>query len=130
AIPPLPISPLFPYTTLFRSIQAFDSVYIDVVITLFMFLAGINFAMHFRLLSGDRKTFFRNRETRFYTLITVISIIIVSSSLAIFNNYSIGSALRYGSFRSEERRVGKEWTSSLSPSYQSRELYETSVRFG
>src|SRR5699024_9847156 len=87
------------FSTKNASIQAFDSVYIDVVITLFMFLAGINFAMHFRLLSGDRKTFFRNRETRFYTLITVISIIIVSSSLAIFNNYSIGSALRYGSFQ-------------------------------
>ena len=87
------------FSTKNASIQAFDSVYIDTVITLFMFLAGINFAMHFRLLRGDKESFFNNRETRFYTLITAISIVIISASLWIFDQYSIGSALRYGSFQ-------------------------------
>jgi trk system potassium uptake protein TrkH len=87
------------FSTRNASIQAFDSVYIDTVITIFMFLAGINFAMHFRLLKGDTKSFFNNRETRFYTLITAISIIFISASLWIFDEYSIGSALRYGAFQ-------------------------------
>lgn len=87
------------FSTKDASIQAFDSVYIDSVITLFMFLAGISFAMHFRLLRGDTKSFFNNRETRFYTLITLISISIISLSLWLFNEYSVGDALRYGSFQ-------------------------------
>ena len=46
------------FSTKDTSIAAFDSVYIDVIITLFMFLSGVNFAMHFRLLKGDLGTFF------------------------------------------------------------------------
>lgn len=87
------------FSTKNESIAAFDSVYIDVVITLFMFLAGINFAMHFRLLKGDTKSFFNNRETRFYTLTTGIAILILGFSLWMFDNYDLGSALRYGAFQ-------------------------------
>lgn len=87
------------FSTKNASIQGFDSVYIDWVITFFMFMAGINFAMHFRLLRGDAESFFNNRETRFYTLITFIGIIGISASLWIFNNYPLMDALRYGAFQ-------------------------------
>lgn len=87
------------FSTKNGSIAAFDSVYVDIIITLFMFFAGINFAMHFRLMRGDTQSFFDNRETRFYTLITFIAIMVISFSLWLFDNYSIGSALRYGAFQ-------------------------------
>lgn len=87
------------FSTKDTSVSAFDSVYIDVVITLFMFLAGMNFALHFRLLRGDLPTFLENREVRFYSLITLGGILLISSSLWIFDDYSIGSALRYGAFQ-------------------------------
>lgn len=87
------------FSTKDTSIAAFDSVYVDAVITLFMFLAGINFAMHFRLLRGDTDSFFNNRETRFYSLITAIAIVAISGSLWLFNEYSIGDALQYGAFQ-------------------------------
>jgi trk system potassium uptake protein TrkH len=87
------------FSTKNASIAAFDSVYVDVIITLFMFLAGINFAMHYRLLRGDTKSFLANREMRFYTLITAIGIIVLSSSLWLFDEYSIGSSIRYGAFQ-------------------------------
>jgi len=87
------------FSTKSASIAAFDSVYVDTVITLFMFLAGINFAMHFRLLRGDTESFFNNRETRFYSLITAIAIVAISGSLWIFDEYSIGKALQYGAFQ-------------------------------
>ena len=64
-----------------------------------MFLAGINFAMHFRLLKGDYQSFLNNRETRFYTLITFIGIIGISFSLWYFDGRTILDALRYGSFQ-------------------------------
>lgn len=87
------------FSTKNNSIAAFDSVYVDTVITIFMFLAGINFAMHFRLLKGDTQSFFDNRETRFYALITGIAIVVLTLSLWLFDEYSIGSALRYGAFQ-------------------------------
>ncbi|NGP76775.1 TrkH family potassium uptake protein [Balneolaceae bacterium YR4-1] len=87
------------FSTKNSSIAAFDSVYVDVIIIIFMFLAGINFAMHFRLLKGDAESFFNNRETRFYSLITLVSIIVITLSLWFFDGYSIGSALRYGAFQ-------------------------------
>ncbi len=87
------------FSTKNASIAAFDSAYIDVIITLFMFLAGINFAMHFRLIKGDTESFFNNRETRFYTLIVLIGIIGISFSLWHFDGRPILDALRYGSFQ-------------------------------
>ncbi|MFO7847645.1 MAG: TrkH family potassium uptake protein [Balneolaceae bacterium] len=87
------------FSTLDNSVAGFDSVYIDVVITIFMFLAGINFALHYRLFTGDPKSFFSNREIRFYTLLTVLFIVGISGGLWIIDNYSIGDALRYGSFQ-------------------------------
>lgn len=87
------------FSTQNASVAGFDSVYVDVVITIFMFLAGINFAMHFRLFTGDLKSFLGNREIRFYSLMTVLFILGISGSLWIFENYSIGDALRFGSFQ-------------------------------
>lgn len=87
------------FSTKNASIAAFDSAYIDVVITLFMFLAGINFAMHFRLIKGNTQSFFNNREIRFYTLVTAISIVAISGSLWLLNEYDFGSALRSGAFQ-------------------------------
>ena len=87
------------FSTQNASVAGFDSVYVDVVITLFMFLAGINFAMHFRLFTGNYKSFFENREIRFYSLLTVLFIIAISGGLWLLDNYSLGDALRYGSFQ-------------------------------
>ena len=87
------------FSTKNGSIAGFDSVYIDMVITLFMFLAGINFAMHFRLLSGDVKSFFENREIRFYSLLTILFIVLVSGGLWLIDTYEFTDALRYGSFQ-------------------------------
>ncbi|MBD3615988.1 MAG: TrkH family potassium uptake protein [Gracilimonas sp.] len=87
------------FSTQNTSIQAFDSAYIDWVIIVFMFLAGINFAMHFRLFRGDAQSFFANREIRFYTLIIGIGILIISGSLLVIDKYPIFEALRYGAFQ-------------------------------
>lgn len=87
------------FSTKNASVAGFESLYVDMVIILFMFLAGINFAMHFKLFSGDAKGFFENREIRFYTLVTFLFIIAVSGALWLFDQYSFGDALRYGSFQ-------------------------------
>jgi trk system potassium uptake protein TrkH len=42
------------FSTKNASVAHFDSVYIDIVITVFMLLAGINFSLHYQLDAGDR----------------------------------------------------------------------------
>jgi trk system potassium uptake protein TrkH len=59
------------------SIMAYKSWIIDGIITLFMFLAGANFALHYRMLHSDRKALFRDPEFKFYTLIILASTAII-----------------------------------------------------
>lgn len=87
------------FSTKNASIAAFDSMYVDGVITLFMFLAGINFALHYRLFTGDPKPFLENRELRFYVLIIVIFIAGIVGGLYLTQKYSFGEAIQYGTFQ-------------------------------
>jgi len=59
------------------SIAAYKSEIIDAIITLFMFLAGANFALHYRMLNSDRKALFKDAEFRFYSLIIVAATAVV-----------------------------------------------------
>ncbi len=59
------------------SIMAYKSWIIDAIITLFCFLAGANFALHYRVLNSDRKALFRDPEFRFYTLIVLATTAII-----------------------------------------------------
>lgn len=87
------------FSTKNAGIQHFNSVYIDWITILFMFLAGINFAMHFRFIQGDREQFFSNKETRFYAIIILSGAIFISGSLWLLNDYPIFEALRHGVFQ-------------------------------
>jgi len=87
------------FSTKNDSVAGFDSVYIDTVIIIFMLLAGINFAMHFKLFKGDVGSFLKNREIRFYSLVIVSFTIAISAGLWVLQDYSIGEAIRYGSFQ-------------------------------
>ena len=54
------------FSTKNTSIAHFDSPYIDGVIIVFMFLAGINFSLHFQILKGNTLAFWRDAECRFF----------------------------------------------------------------
>lgn len=55
------------YSTKQNSIAAFNSPYIEYIITLFMFLAGINFTLLYLLfLKGNFKRLFQNTELHWY----------------------------------------------------------------
>jgi trk system potassium uptake protein TrkH len=60
-----------------QSIAAYKSGIIDAIITLFMFLAGANFALHYRMLNTDRKALFKDAEFRFYSLIVLVATAII-----------------------------------------------------
>ncbi len=87
------------FSTYDNSVAAFNSIYVEVIITIFMFFAGVSFALHFRLFRGEVKYFFSDREFRFYTIVVFAAILFVALELMIRDTYTIGESFRYASFQ-------------------------------
>lgn len=87
------------FSTIDSSIGGFKSAYFDAVITVFMFMAGINFALHYQLLKGNIKSILKDSEFRFYAGIVLAFIIFVVIDLKFFFHQSLLNAVRYGSFQ-------------------------------
>ncbi len=81
------------------SVGSFNSPLIDAVITIFMFLAGMNFVLLYWSLHGDFKKIARNSEFKFYFFINLIVIVAVSIELWFTMYPSFFEAIRYGSFQ-------------------------------
>jgi len=60
-----------------ESIAAYGAPVIEVIVVVFMFLAGANFALHYRTMYVDRKSLVRDPEFRFYAFLVAVSIVIV-----------------------------------------------------
>jgi trk system potassium uptake protein TrkH len=87
------------FSTKNASIAAFDSAYIHWVTIVFMYLAGINFSLHFRAASG-RPVYFRDHEWRFFTLVVLASAaVIMAINLASGSYSSLEPALRDSLFQ-------------------------------
>jgi len=62
------------FSTHTASLAHFDSLYIEAVVILFMFLAGANFSLHFRTLNGQPLACWKNEEFRVYLLTVLVFI--------------------------------------------------------
>jgi len=69
------------FSTRNNSIAAFDSVYVDVVIIVFMYLGGISFVLHYQLLKGNFSQLWKDRQTHFFTGLLLVSILLVTLSV-------------------------------------------------
>jgi len=78
------------FSTRTASIAGFNSVYIEVVITVFMFLAGANFALHYQALCGRFSAFWKNPEFRFYflTWLSACLLLTVSTRLRVYDSWA------------------------------------------
>jgi len=87
------------FSTKNDSVSHFNSAYIDWVITIFMILAGMNFALHFKLLTGRLNSIRKDSELKAYLAIIVISTLIITYALKgiVYENYT--DSLRYASFQ-------------------------------
>ena len=82
------------------SIAHFNSLYIDIIITLFMMIAGMNFNLFFIAYRNGISTFFKDAEWRFYILIIGFTSILMSIILYVSGTYnSIISSIRYVLFQ-------------------------------
>ncbi len=53
------------------SIGAYESSAVHWIVTLFMFLAGVNFVLHYRILTGRAGEALRDAELRYYVILTL-----------------------------------------------------------
>jgi len=85
-----------------QSIASYDSLYIEIVITIFMIVFSVNFNLYFLILTGHVMKALKNEEARAYFITVIASILIVAgniyaSSVTAIDNF--GTALRYSSFQ-------------------------------
>ncbi len=59
------------------SIMSYNNIWAEAIITLFCFLAGANFALHYKMLYSDRKSLIRDPEFKFYTAIILVATVII-----------------------------------------------------
>ncbi len=69
------------FSTRDASVAAYNSDFIHWVIVFFMYLAGVNFVLHFRALRGDFKPMGSSAEFRFYNAIIIGTIVIATAVL-------------------------------------------------
>ena len=80
------------------SVGAFQSPVVDFIITVFMFLFGVNFALYFKAITGDIKGAAGDEELRWYLLAAAAAILFIASRLVpIYGDFL--TALRYSAFQ-------------------------------
>lgn len=86
------------FSTQNAGIGAYGSLYIEIVITVFMVLFGVSFNIYFFILIGKFSEAFKNSELRLYIAVTVGSMVIIAANISsIYGGFF--KALRYSSFQ-------------------------------
>ena len=80
------------------SIGYYNNPYIDWIITIGMFVFGINFTMIYLFIKKDFKTDFKNEELRLYTAYVLIGIIAVFINVLPKFQFDYSQALRHSAF--------------------------------
>ncbi len=87
------------FSTHTASVAHFDNLYFEVVITVFMILGGINFALHYQIVNGNFKMVWENPELRVYLCLLLVGITLATLALYHhFPEYGLGQSLRLASF--------------------------------
>ncbi len=80
------------------SIAAYDSVYAEMVISVFMILFGINFNVYYFMLIGKFTSVLKHEETRWYLGIIAFSVIAIAINISSMYE-SLAQAFRYSFFQ-------------------------------
>ena len=82
------------------SVAAFGSPLIEGIIVFFMFVAGANFALHYRMIYADRKSLLHDSEFKFYAFIVLGASVLLTFTLWITGTFEgIALSFRYAIFQ-------------------------------
>ncbi len=80
------------------SVGAFDSVAVDVVLTVFMLVFGVNFALYYRVLTGGWRDACKSEELRWF--LGIFLVVSLGAAVLIMPRYGgFFEALRYSAFQ-------------------------------
>ena len=81
------------------SVAEFQSPLIEGIITLFMFIAGANFALHYKTLYSNHKSLLEDNEFKFYLLIVTLATFLLTLSLWRNMGDTLATSFRYAIFQ-------------------------------
>lgn len=81
-----------------NSVAYYDSVYIEMVISVFLILFSINFNLYFFMLTGNIRAAFKNEELRWFLCIVGASVLVIALNIREIYG-TIGQSLRYSLFQ-------------------------------
>jgi trk system potassium uptake protein TrkH len=87
------------FSTRNLSIGGYNSLYFDIVITVFMLIAGANFALHYQFFRGNFRAFWKSSEFRFYIYVFGIFFLFITMNTYFHVYKNIFHAMRYSSFQ-------------------------------
>ena len=87
------------FSTKNGSIAEFNSFSVEMVILLFMLLAGTNFSLFHRAKQEGMSVFWRSQEFRFYVLLFGGTTLIITADMLFNASHDVVEALRYSSFQ-------------------------------
>jgi len=87
------------FSNMNSSVAAFTNPVVEWIITIFMLLFGVNFALYFQILKGNIRNVFKSEELRYYILIVCISIVFITINIIKPNNGDIAESVRQSSFQ-------------------------------
>ncbi len=88
------------FCTQTASIAAYNSTFVEGVVTTFMIFAGVNFGLYYFLFAKRKPgRLLQNREFRLYMIILGSSAAVISANLMLGMGMSAGEAFRYSSFQ-------------------------------
>ena len=94
------------------SVGAYGSAFVDVVVTVFMLLAAVNFSLYFQAFRGRPGRLFGNLELRTFICIYVLAAALVTLSVTGAVYESLGQALRFGAFQAASLLTGTGFTTA------------------
>ena len=86
------------FSTRNASIGGFCNVGVEIVVTVFMVLASVNFAIYFRLISGRLRDALRDSELHAFLIILAVAICL-ATAINTGNGRTLASALRVSAFQ-------------------------------
>lgn len=87
------------FSNMNSSVAAFNNPTVEWIITIFMLLFGINFALYFQVIKGNIKSFFKSEELKYYFLMIFISIVFITINIIGINGGNISDSIRQSSFQ-------------------------------
>lgn len=81
------------------SVAFYDSVYINIVIGIFMLVFGTNFALYYQMLQGNSKALLKDNEFRLYMGIVAVAVILITLNIYKSQYDSFGESLLQAFFQ-------------------------------